>query len=243
LPEAIPNQVGEPLVSPSRLVLLASSIVFLWAGWAWVYHSSDLGTDLRGTTVGSLARLACWVLPSLVYLVVQYRGKWSEPLGLGFPYGPGQVLRALLTAIVVSLLLVVGTAFQLRTDAIALFQHLIKEAEPHLQAPIFEEFVFRGVILSEALTWARQSSKSLVDLRKKFWVAQLGSALSFILVHWPYYLLTKSPIDVLKSSAGIGVTALVLGFSFAQTRSIYVCIWLHWLNNELSRISQGLVGP
>lgn len=246
-----PRAEGEPAseaqgtraVSIRALTGLAFVILLLWSGWAYAYHSSHISAVLRSSTVGSLARLVLWIVPCSVYLIARYGAHWSAPIGLGFPYGLQQIVRSILTTVLVSALLIFGTALQLGTSATELARSLFEHAKPHLQAPIFEEVVFRGVIASEALTWATQSSKTLAQLRRRFWLSQLGSSLVFVLVHWPYYLLTKSPEELLRLSLGLGVTGLVLGFSFAQTRSVYVCIFLHWLNNELSGLGAGLVLP
>jgi membrane protease YdiL (CAAX protease family) len=230
---------ASPRVSVRALLFLVAVVIGSWATWAVLYHTSTISSTVRASSAGVLARLAFWVVPSFSYLFLRYRANWSAPLGLGFPYGGQQVVRAIVTALVVGALLVIGTSVQFGHGPMDLVRALVTHGNLNLEAPIFEEIVFRGVITSEALTWASESSTSLPRLRRRFWLAQAGSAFVFLVVHWPYYLMTLPLGEVLTRSAGLLVTGLVLGFSFAQTRSIYVCIFLHWLNNALSALSSG----
>lgn len=219
-----------------RLALLALVVLLGWAAWATLYSKVQLKSHAWEAELGVLARLVFWVAPAFTYLAVHYGRRWSAPLGLGFPYGPPQVIRSAITLLVVGGLLLLGTSVQFGTTPGLLWEALREHGHAELKAPIFEELIFRGVITSEALTWASQSSRDLNQLRRRFWAAQLASAAVFVLLHWPYYLLTRPLTQVLTDSLSLLVTALVLGFSFAQTRSIYVCMALHWLNNALSTL-------
>ncbi len=40
----------------------------------------------------------------------------------------------------------------------------------------------------------------------------------------------------LERTLPVLVTGIVLGFVFAQTRSVWACVVLHWLNNQLSQM-------
>jgi hypothetical protein len=225
-----------------RLGLLSLAVLGLWAVWATGYSLLDLKSQPDVALLGVTARVLCWVLPAFAYLVSSYGLGWSQPIGLGFPYGTRQIVRAVLTTLVVGALLIFGTAVQFHTSPGRLLSELEAHARLELEAPVFEEIVFRGIITSEALTWASQSSKDWNQLRRRFWAALLGSALVFVLVHWPYYLMVKTPSAVLSDSLSLAVIALVLGFTFAQTRSVYVCIFLHWLNNALSALGGTFTG-
>jgi len=226
-----------PKVQIGRLAWVSVAVLVLWAIWVMGYQKLALNEQPDTDRLNVVARLICWVLPSFAYLISSYEYGWSRPIGLGFPHGSRQVVRILFTGLVVGALLILGTSMQFHTSPARLLSQLGAHARFELEAPVFEEIVFRGVITSEALTWATQTSANWSQLRRRFWAALLGSALVFVLVHWPYYWMVKTPSQVLSDSLSLAVTGLVLGFAFAQTRSIYVCIFLHWLNNALSALS------
>ncbi|AKA68728.1 CPBP family intramembrane glutamic endopeptidase [Clostridium scatologenes] len=79
--------------------------------------------------------------------------------------------------------------------------------------PIIEEFVFRGVILGGLLKG--YDSK----------IAVFISSILFGLLHFNIYQF------IIAFSLG-----LLLGYIYTRTRSIYLCILMHVLNNSLSNI-------
>jgi membrane protease YdiL (CAAX protease family) len=94
--------------------------------------------------------------------------------------------------------------------------------------------VFRGVILAELINWARDSSKDPTSLRLRFWVGMVLAAMIFVLVHWPFWLSHFGLSATLVRSVPLLAFSLIVGFVFANTRSIWACIFLHYLNNQLS---------
>lgn len=186
--------------------------------------------------VDALSRIIFWGVPCALYLRRYWGKRGLEPLGVTFPLGQGQVLRALLLSTVLGVALVAGTATQLSLSTSALLTQL--SFEPFdLVAPFTEELVFRGVVVAELLNWAYDSSETAVELRLKFWGGQLFAALLFVLVHFPGWLVHGTMAEALSLSLPILVTGLVLGFVFAATRSLWGCVFLHWLNNALSQLS------
>lgn len=216
---------------------MAVLLSVLWWIWALLRpHIGPLSPDAEAVwTLG--ARLLFWVTPSAAYLVRSYGSGWSEPLGLRFPYGPQQVVRAIALPALLTVFLILGTSANLGRGPIEVIQQLFSEMRPHLSAPILEELVFRGVIISEAVTWARESAADFRSLLGRFWSVQVGAALLFTSVHWPYLIAEYGVRGALGPSISLFVTGVVLGFVFAQTRSLYGCILLHFVNNELSALS------
>lgn len=213
------------------LTALGVSVLGLWMVWASLLQLVPTLAS-PGSAIG--ARLLFWVLPCVVYLRHVDGRAWLRPLGLGFPYGLRQVVLSILVFLAIGGLLLLGTARQEGVSVGRLLDVLARQAQPRLTAPVFEELVFRGVLLSEALTWARLSARDWGALRSRFWGAQLAVALVFTAVHWPWLWLELGPRAALTGSGPLFLTGLVLGVAFASTRSLWVVIGLHFLNNELS---------
>lgn len=226
-----------PRVVVRRLLALAALLVALWFLWAilrpWLGPLSPTSDAIATLS----ARLAFWVLPSSVYLARSYGRGWSEPLGLRFPYGSRQVVRALVLTAFLAFFLILGAGANSGRSPVEITRELLLELRPRVAAPILEELVFRGVLTSEALTWARESAPHFRSLLPRFWAVQAGASLIFTCVHWPSLVAEWGAMGAVAPSLSLFVTGLVLGFVFAQTRSIYPCIFLHFLNNELSSLS------
>jgi membrane protease YdiL (CAAX protease family) len=203
----------------------------MWGLWTLVVRAFPF---LSSPVWGVAARVILWGGPSLAYLLLVRQRPLLLPLGLGFPYGPRQLIHVLVVPTVAGLILLVGTSGRMGLSVPELLGLLSDQARPRLVAPVFEELVFRGVLVSEAVTIVRETTSDLSRLRRRFWGVQLGCAAVFTLVHWPFWLRTTGLSATLQSSVPLVMTGLVLGVIFVSTRSIWVCIGLHWLNNELS---------
>lgn len=220
------------------LVVYALALLASWSVWAvGIYpHTRGIQADFSGA-VGVFARLTFWGIPSAYYLHRYWGRRALEPLGLTFPLGASQWLRTLLVSIVVGFCLLVGTAAQAGVEWTELGRRLVTTPTFEWTAPVFEELVFRGIVVAEVLNWTHDSSRTPVELRLKFWGGQLGAACLFVAIHWPYWVSHFGLGHAFSLSPPILVTGLILGFVFATTRSIWGCIFLHALNNALSQVS------
>jgi membrane protease YdiL (CAAX protease family) len=109
--------------------------------------------------------------------------------------------------------------------------------------PLFEELVFRGVVFSELL-WlfaagSERPGDSLAQRSLKrwraAWSANVLASLVFVGAHWPYWIYQEGIGATLAyRSVPILLLSLVLGMLFARASSIWPCVLLHWINNELS---------
>jgi hypothetical protein len=235
--EAARRKDATEMTRLAPLLVLATSILILWSLWAQLLYAKVIALCPQSDQlIGVLARLLLWVLPAGFYLYRYWGRRALEPLALGFPLGRRQALRAFLITIVVGLGLLVGTGAQGGLAVGTLLQRLLALQHLDLSAPVFEEFVFRGVIVSELLNWTHDTSRSPLELRLKFWAGQLGAALLFLVVHWPFWLSHFGLDQALTLSLPVLSTGLILGFVFASTRSIWPCIFLHALNNALSQV-------
>lgn len=242
----ISSPTGKSSVAPAPpdkkqlgpLLLLGAAVYILWAIWA-LWLRDRFPAEGRGEVVaGVVARLVFWVLPCAVYGMKVWGPRFGAPLGLSFPLGASQAKRSLVLLVATSLALFLATAARNGTTLWGEMTRFAQLAQPRLTAPIFEELVFRGVFLSELLTWTHRNSRSDVGLRVRYWVGQLGCAVFFVLLHWPAWWRHLGLCPTIERSVPIFAVAMILGFVFAQTRSIWPCIWLHWLNNELSFIER-----
>lgn len=235
--EEVRRKDATELTRLAPLLVLAGTILFLWAGWALLLYPRVIANwPEADRALGVLARLLFWVLPAGGYLWRFWGTRSMEPLALGFPLGGRQVLRAVLITVVVSLGLLFGTAAQVGLGLMELSERVWTLQHLDLSAPVFEELVFRGVIVAELLNWTHDTSRTPMTLRIKFWAGQVGAALLFVAVHWPFWLSHFGLEQSLALSLPVLSTGLILGFVFASTRSIWPCIALHTLNNALSQV-------
>lgn len=219
----------------SSVLVLCAIIFLLWSCWTLILRERFTGEAHHlEHALGVVARVVCWLIPCGIYLVRARGSQWSYPLGLGFPLGMAQVKRTLLLSLLITWVLFAATAARNGTSIQYALERFVAAAQLRFTAPIFEELVFRGTILAEWLEWTHRSSGSLNALRRRYWISQLSCASFFVLIHWPVWWEFLGYSAILERSLPIFAVAMVLGFVFAQTRSIWPCIWIHWLNNELS---------
>jgi membrane protease YdiL (CAAX protease family) len=219
------------------LLALGGALLGLWTFYALAARPVlPRGSASFETAVNVAARALLWGVPCFLYLRRVQGSRWYEPLGLGIRHGTRQVVSLMIVPAVVAGLLVWSTARQLDTSLSALTGALLEQARPRFTAPLFEEAVFRGVVLSEGLSLARESAPDVPSWRRRFWAAQLLTALLFTWVHWPWWLVERGLEATLSASVPLFTTGLVLGVVFGQTRSLWPCVFLHWLNNELSAV-------
>jgi len=216
------------------LLVLACCVYLGWALWALLVRSHFASTPRQELWAGIAARLLFWVLPCGIYLAKVCGERPLSPLGLGFPLGAAQIRRTIVLSVVTTWALFLATAARHGSSFQVEVSRFIRLAELRLVAPVIEELVFRGVFLSELLEWTHSKSRTAGGLRVRYWLAQLGCAVFFVLLHWPSWWPYLTLPEMLERSVPVLAIALMLGFVFAHTRSIWPCIWLHWLNNELS---------
>jgi membrane protease YdiL (CAAX protease family) len=86
-----------------------------------------------------------------------------------------------------------------------------------------EEFVFRGIVMGEL--WRRHG----------FWIANLASALLFVLIHWPGWIALGHlpPMFLMTFSARVFVFGLVMGIIVGLEGNVRWAIVLHSLNDFL----------
>lgn len=220
------------------LLALGFALLTSWSVWAVGIYPHIPGVQRHDSAlIGIAARLIFWGVPAAYYLNRYWGKRALEPLGLTFPLGVRQVIRALLITFTFGMGLILGSAAQAGLKWQELALRLLEARSVDWSAPILEELVFRGIVVAELLNWTHDSSRTPVELRLKFWGGQLGGAGLFVAIHWPYWVSHFGVDRALFLSLPVLVTGLILGFVFATTRSIWGCIALHWLNNALSQMT------
>jgi membrane protease YdiL (CAAX protease family) len=216
------------------LLALVFFVQASWSFWALALLPALPVEVARGSAAGTVARVALWLVPGAFYLRKVYGDGWLAPLWLGVRRDKIHIGAIVLGTFAVSLLLIVGTARQRGIAPASLVAQLFSEAHPDLKAPMMEELLFRGVIVGEFCRLSVQAASSALTLRLRYWGAQLAAAVFFTLIHWPSWFAHQGLSFALDSTLPLMVTALVLGAVFVHTRSLWPCIFLHWLNNQLS---------
>jgi membrane protease YdiL (CAAX protease family) len=190
-------------------------------------------------------RVLLWVVPCGVYYWTQYRAFGLYRLWL-VPDSARRWFFVVLTALIVALGVGNDVANSLNLDLRAV---LLKLPSAMLQSPpwseALEELVFRGVILSELLNLTlsengrakSEGGLAVPDVerfRLSFWMANLSASLAFVGLHWPWWIFGEGIGSLLLlRSAGVLALSLVLGMLLVRSRSIWPCIFVHWLNNAL----------
>lgn len=177
-------------------------------------HDATLGTVARATTLGYIAGMASMVVMTLVYRRLRGgRGRIARFSPQGFD--PALLLAGFVVILAANVVveplveLLPGTPdyeSMLGRGGWALLSTVIC-------APLFEEFLFRGVILES------------VRLRRGVTAAWLISSLCFGLAH-----------GLPSQMVATGVVGLVLGYVCIRSRSLFSGILLHALNNALAML-------
>lgn len=230
---------------PRALLLLIGGMLTLWTTW-----STSILPRLPETT-GALhtlqsigVRVLLWVVPCGVYLWHFNRRNMVRGLALGVPPRWDAFAAACMLAIVAALAVSVDVARKLGTDVAGVWVRLVTAGVYEgLQTPFFEELVFRGVIFSELLRLSGLSGDArplpLKDRIQRAWLANTGASLVFVGMHWPWWIYTEGLSTLPVRSLPVFLLSIVLGVVFARGRSLWPCVWLHWINNSLSQLADG----
>lgn len=181
----------------------------MWTVWATIVLPrlsplEGFWQDLRGV----LVRVVLWVIPCAIYLHSQHGRRALSPLRLNLPPTVSHWVAALGLITATSLAVSIDVARKSRSDIASVWGQLLRELSFAFPAtPLFEELVFRGVILSELLVLfgVVSSQSALAVVRARFWLANLLSSLVFTGLHWPWWIYTDgiaSP-EMWMKSAGV----------------------------------------
>ncbi len=244
-PESVPPELRpKRALTRSRGLMLLTAVLFLgWTLWStMILPRLDPveGPLYLARAVG--VRLVLWVIPSAVYLWWMHGKRALAPLRLNAP--PTSKHWGIAAGIITlaSLAVSLDVARKLAIPPAEVWLKLLSSFELQFPtAPLFEELIFRGVILAELLALLRakrEAGPTDTAARLRAWLANITASALFVGLHWPWWIYTQGMGDPFwRNSAGVFLISLVLGMLFVRTRSIWPCIVLHWLNNLLSALA------
>jgi membrane protease YdiL (CAAX protease family) len=230
---------------PRALLVLIGAMLTLWTIWSTsVLPRLPPTTDSTHLVQSVGVRALLWLLPCAVYLSHYKQNDIIQGLGLGWPRTWSGVAAAGVLACVAALAVSVDVARKLGIDVRGVWLLLITAGTfEGFQTPFFEELVFRGVIFSELLRLSGLSGEAeplpFADRLRRAWLANVGASLVFVGMHWPWWIFTEGvAMTLLQRSLPVFLLSLVLGVVFARGRSLWPCVWLHWINNSLSQLAE-----
>lgn len=241
--EAPESEEQSPRPGLRALAGLIAVLISLWTLWATrilpqLRPVSGLEYTLRSIGV----RLLLWVVPCSGYLWLRYQRDTFQHLEWGPPKTLRQVVFAFNITLAASFAVSLDVGRKLQIPVSEVWQRLVAGMVWHFPtAALFEELIFRGVILSELLTLLGVGVV-LADTsnaqRGRAWLANLMASMVFVGLHWPWWIFTEGfGPSFLTKTAGVFLLSLVLGLLFFRTRSLWPCVLLHWLNNQLSALA------
>jgi membrane protease YdiL (CAAX protease family) len=211
-----------PRTWPLLALYAASALTWGFTRWAVETYGLGAGLGLGLAVLMSLVRAAIWLVPAGIYA---RRALGEAPLvafALGAPARAG-ILRAVLVgaaylAAIIALTYALGGTVAQALPPPALLALLVFDAT-------VEEAAFRGFLL---LHLARGRSAL---------AASALTALLFVLVHGPMFWSLWSMglrTELVPMVVSLYVLALALGEATRATRSIWIAVAIHAINNVLS---------
>lgn len=230
----------DPRQHARALTVLVLVLFVLWTIWSTLVLPSLPELEGGAREVQAIAvRVALWVVPCAIYLWRQHQRAALASLRLGLPPTGRHWLVAAFVMAVASFAVSVDVARKLSVPTSEVWQRVFAEAQwTFPTAPLFEELIFRGVLLSELLSLLAvevRAPEAPVSRRQRAWLANLGASVAFTGLHWPWWIFTEGMAGPFwEKTAGVMLISLVLGMLFIASRSLWPCVLLHWLNNALS---------
>jgi hypothetical protein len=237
------------MLNRSRALLwLIGALLGLWTLWATLILPNLEPAEGGRYYLRSFAvRLVLWIIPCGVYLWSQYGKGALRPLRLGLPPTAQHWGWSLVVTAIATLAISLNVARQLGAAPGEVWRLMLERYQVEFPAtPLFEELVFRGVVFSgllEVFTYAALGQheedprkRALITWRAA-WSANVLATVVFVGAHWPYWIYTDGlGTTVVMRSVPVFLLSLVLGMLFARGRSLWPCVLLHWINNELSAL-------
>jgi membrane protease YdiL (CAAX protease family) len=218
-------------------------VAVLFGGWT-VWSTGVLPTlpPLQGAAAELRAiavRVILWIVPSGVYLWWRYRQRAADGLRLNLPPSSRHWVIAVGLTAMASFAVSIDVARKLSLSPAQVWLRLLENRSFEFPtAPVFEELIFRGVILAELLTLLAVPTvldRHDLQSRQRAWIANLTASVVFVGLHWPWWIYTMGfSTEFWTNSLGVLLISLILGMLFFRARSLWPCIVLHWLNNSLS---------
>ena len=179
-----------------------------------LFLPSPVANSLNGDLIGTFIRIVLFLGPAVLVIHYYYHEKFTEAFALHKPKRIGVIL-----AIAYAILIVADVYVTKRVQ----FTHNIWILLNIPFAPIIEEFVFRGFLLTKL-------EKQMDGMQ-----AVVMSAIVFTVLHFPGWILLShmTPIVLLMTSAQVFIFGFILGIIKRQSKSVYPGMVVHIINNLL----------
>lgn len=176
---------------------------------------SPVADTLQGDVIGTVIRIVLFLGPALLITRYFYREKITEAFALNTPQKKGVYIA------IAYMILLIADAFVTRH---VVFTRNIWILLNIPFAPIIEELVFRGFLLTKL-------EKQMDGMQ-----AIVVSAIVFTVLHYPGWIVLShmSFIVLVMNSAQVFIFGFILGFIKRQSKSVYTGIVLHIVNNFLT---------
>lgn len=198
-----------------------------WSGlWPWLacWLAAAVAWQLARPLAGPLGPWVALACKGAIWLGIGSLTAWwvarerpVEALALGPPARSGLLRGIGWCALYLGATFVLGLALGERSDPApaATWPGTLVNA-------VIEEAAFRGLILLHLARLMR------------FWLANLLAGLAFVAVHLPFFLQIADPPAIAIMSTSLLLLALALGAATRATRSIWIAVVAHAVNNILA---------
>jgi uncharacterized protein len=210
------------------LLLFVAVHFAVWSLRATVLFSLDEGiaSPVWRAAYSDLLKLALWVLPAAIF--VSRVRKASPARYLGLSVAPSVRTWSLCLAVTTTFLVLVGVTETLAGGKVLSPGRLLPLSTTILPlqfvlSTLFEEILFRGLVLKELLVLLPATLASTVD------------SLLFVAIHLPYWLFHGGANQPMPANyAGIFLFSLVASWLYARSSSIWPPVVAHIANNLLT---------
>jgi uncharacterized protein len=213
--------LGHSRDAMKRVVLYYVSLIAAWVAAWLLYEAIGLrgGSSTRQFAYWTAAKLLIWILPLLLIIKLSCRKSLVEYLALKDVRGGARVGLAFG-------LVFVGLSFAVDVWTKRFFWPGFTTATVNVLviAPLFEEVVFRGFVLT-----------ALQESGTKFWRSNIVAAVMFLGLHVPgwYFMGSLKPSQAL-TAVSIVVIGGVAGYARRASGSTWGSVAVHFLNNLYS---------
>ncbi len=204
-----------------RLALFVAGILIIWTVRITVFGEFErqFPTTWQRIGVSTVFRIVFLLIPPILYIKLIDRGTAQESLGLSRP-SLSWVAGTVLVCIVWQLV-----ALSLGFDEIGP-KALRSTAAAVASAPFIEEVLTRGFALNQAQRFTT------------FWNANILSALFFVAIHVPVWLMIDglAASSLAKSALWVFCFGLAMGYLLKISKTLWVPIIAHAGNNFISGV-------
>jgi len=209
--------------------LFVAGFFVVWTLRATVFYTFDkqLASPQWKYLYSNAMKFLLWVAPSIAFLYLRKQPKPFHFLGLLGKISRENVLKAMGW---IALFFGMMIAIEYFVQGRSLYKLFEADGQKWYGvilfvafSPLFEEILFRGLILNQL----REATS--------FWKANLITSVLFVLIHWPYWIWHNGfSTSTAVTSASLFIVSLFFGYLVKVTNSIWPSTIAHIINNVLA---------